>query len=79
MDDARPDRWGEKVIRFIAGLPRRPPKGLTPQRFLELMGHDKKVQAGKLRLVLLRALGEAVVTAEFDPASLQQTLEQFCS
>ncbi len=62
-----------------AGLPRRPPKGLTPQRFLELMGHDKKVKAGKLRLVLLRALGEAAVTDEFDPARLRQTLEQFCS
>jgi 3-dehydroquinate synthase len=62
-----------------AGLPRRPPKGLSPQRFLELMGHDKKVKAGKVRLVLLRALGEAAITSEFDPAQLQETLEQFCS
>jgi 3-dehydroquinate synthase len=28
-------------------------------RWLELMGHDKKVEAGRLRFVLLRALGEA--------------------
>jgi len=61
------------------GLPMRPPQGMTPQRFLELMGHDKKVQGGKLRLVLLRALGQATVTADFEPAPLRQTLEQFCS
>ena len=61
-----------------AGLPVRPPKDLSPQRFRELMGHDKKIKAGKLRLVLLRALGEAVVTADFEPA-LGQTLEHFCT
>lgn len=62
-----------------AGLPTRPPKDLSPQRFLELMGHDKKVKGGHLRLVLLRAIGEAAVTADFDSAQLQRTLEQFCS
>ena len=62
-----------------AGLPVRPPRGMTPARFLELMGHDKKVKAGRLRLVLLRALGEAEVTADFDPAQLRRTLEHFCS
>jgi 3-dehydroquinate synthase len=61
-----------------AGLPVRPPKGLSPQRFLELMGHDKKVQSGRLRLVLLKALGTAVVTDAFDPRALQATLEHFC-
>jgi 3-dehydroquinate synthase len=57
-----------------AGLPVHAPAGLDAARFLELMGHDKKVQAGRLRLVLLRALGEAVVTADFDPAALRATL-----
>jgi len=61
-----------------AGLPIRPPSGISPARFLELMGHDKKVKAGRLRLVLLRSLGEAVVTADFDPAKLDETLAQFC-
>jgi len=60
-----------------AGLPTRPPKDLPPQRFLELMGHDKKVKAGKLRLVLLKALGQATITAEFE-AQLRATLEHFC-
>jgi 3-dehydroquinate synthase len=60
------------------GLATRPPRGLAPARFLELMGHDKKVKGGKLRLVLLRGLGDAVLTAEFEPR-LHETLEHFCT
>ena len=59
-----------------AGLPVQAPPDLDPGRFLELMGHDKKVQGGRLRLVLLRALGEAVVTADFDAGALRATLAQ---
>ncbi len=44
-----------------AGLPVCGPT-LSVERYLELMQHDKKVQDGKLRLVLLRQLGQAVVT-----------------
>lgn len=60
-----------------AGLPTRPPQGMTPDQFLELMGHDKKVAAGKLRLVLMRKIGMAVLTAEFSEAALRGTLEHF--
>jgi len=59
------------------GLPTRPPGDLAPERFLELMGHDKKVRDGRLRLVLLKALGEAVVTAGYEP-QLRETLAHFC-
>jgi 3-dehydroquinate synthase len=58
-----------------AGLPGSPPRGLGPAQFLELMAVDKKVRAGRLRLVLLRGLGQAVVTDEFDPRELRATLE----
>ena len=44
-----------------AGLPTVGPD-LGSERYLELMRHDKKVEAGKLRLVLFRAVGEAVVS-----------------
>ncbi|MEK6807340.1 MAG: 3-dehydroquinate synthase [Pseudomonadota bacterium] len=67
----------QKLIQR-AGLPVATPTGLTPARFLELMGHDKKVQAGQLRLVLLKALGHAVLTAEFDNMRLNETLAHFC-
>ncbi|RLK47030.1 3-dehydroquinate synthase [Alkalispirillum mobile] len=61
-----------------AGLPVAPPE-MTGQRFRELMAVDKKVQDGRLRLVLLRALGDAVVTDAFDPAALQATLAHYCA
>jgi len=61
-----------------AGLPVKPPTGMTPEHFRTLMAGDKKVAGGKLRLVLLAALGEAVLTADFDPAALDATLAAFC-
>jgi 3-dehydroquinate synthase len=62
-----------------AGLPVRPPEGMKPEDFRSLMALDKKVAGGRVRLVLLRAIGEAVVTADFDPAALEQTLAHFCA
>ncbi|MFW5454712.1 3-dehydroquinate synthase [Thioalkalivibrio sulfidiphilus] len=59
-----------------AGLPVDPPPEITAERFAELMSVDKKVLDGQLRLVLLRGIGEAVVTADFDPAALDATLNQ---
>lgn len=44
-----------------AGLPVRGPD-LGAERYLELMSHDKKVQDGRLRLVLLERLGRAVLS-----------------
>jgi 3-dehydroquinate synthase len=67
----------ERAIALVAraGLPVRLPQEITTTRFLELMSVDKKVQAGKLRLILLEAIGTAVVTGHFDIAALQQTIE----
>jgi 3-dehydroquinate synthase len=66
----------ERIERLIrsAGLPAEPPGELTAQRFVELMSVDKKVLDGQLRLVLLKSIGDAVVTGEFDPAALDATL-----
>ncbi|TAM10660.1 MAG: 3-dehydroquinate synthase [Nevskiaceae bacterium] len=61
-----------------AGLPVLPPPGMTPGDFRTLMMHDKKVAAGHLRLVLLRSLGQAVVTADFDAQALDATLADTC-
>ncbi len=43
-------------------------------RYLDLMAHDKKVQDGRLRLVLLRSLGQAYVTADYPPGDLREVL-----
>ncbi len=66
----------ERVRRLVARarLPVAPPASLSRDRFRELMSVDKKVLAGQLRLVLLRRLGEAVVTADFPSSSLDETL-----
>ncbi len=50
----------ERLLRGF-GLPVAPPDA-PPARLLELMGMDKKVLSGKLRLVLLKAIGQAFVT-----------------
>ena len=46
-----------------AGLPVWGPV-LGVDRYLDLMSHDKKVEAGRLRLVLLRSIGQAVLHAD---------------
>jgi 3-dehydroquinate synthase len=56
-----------------AGLPVQAPS-LGAQRYLDLMGYDKKVQDGKLRLVLLRSIGDAYLTADFSATGLEQVL-----
>ena len=70
-----------RCLRLIerAGLPVRPPAGMTPDDFRSLMMRDKKVAGGRLRLVLMRALGEAVTVADFDTAAFDATLDHYCS
>ena len=36
---------------------------------------DKKVQGGRIRLVLLRKIGDAFVTAEYPEPALTRTLQ----
>lgn len=47
-----------------ANLPTVSPDGMTAQDYLPLMMRDKKVLNGKLRLVLLKALGRAYVATD---------------
>ncbi|MEX1198693.1 MAG: 3-dehydroquinate synthase [Pseudohongiellaceae bacterium] len=69
------DAWRCRALVEAAGLPAVPPPGIDADRFLALMAVDKKVQDGRIRLILLRAIGDAVVEADFDPALLRQTLQ----
>jgi 3-dehydroquinate synthase len=66
-----------KNILITAHLPVRTPPEMDAQRFLSLMASDKKVQAGKIRLVLLKGIGASVVSNNYDPALLQDTLQTF--
>ncbi len=66
-----------KVLFERAGLPTTGPK-LGAEKYLKLMGLDKKVADGKIRFVLLKALGCAVMTAEVPQELLEQTLDACC-
>ena len=60
-----------------AGLPTRGP-ALGAPRYLDLMAHDKKVEAGRLRFVLLRGIGQAVVTGEVETGDVIAAIEARC-
>ena len=57
-----------------AQLPCVPPAEMSNSDFIDLMQVDKKVLDGKLRLVLLTSIGEAVVTSDFAVETLNKTL-----
>ena len=65
-------RLRKLLSRF--GLPIDPP-ALGADRYLELMARDKKVEGGTLRLVLLRALGQAVIVRDVSRPKLKNLLE----
>jgi 3-dehydroquinate synthase len=59
-----------------ANLPVDPPAQMTGDDFTRYMSVDKKVLDGTLRLILMKSLGESVVTADFDPAALKRVLNR---
>lgn len=70
----------EDVMRIrglirAAGLPLAPPPDMTADIFLRHMQRDKKVQNGRIRLVLLKAIGDAVVTDDYPPELLREFLQ----
>jgi 3-dehydroquinate synthase len=72
MSQADVERTRNLIAR--AGLPVKAPDALDSRRFLELMAVDKKVQDGQLRLVLLKGIGRAVVTAEATAADISAAI-----
>ncbi|MGA3159024.1 MAG: 3-dehydroquinate synthase [Steroidobacteraceae bacterium] len=56
-----------------AGLPTAVPQ-IGAHKALDYMGIDKKVKAGRIRLVLLRALGSAYLSADYPDDELGATL-----
>ncbi len=66
----------DRAVRVLvrAGLPVVPPANMRAEDFLQHMAVDKKVLNGQLRLVLLKRLGEAVLTSDFPREVLEATL-----
>jgi len=71
LDAAAVERVRALLVR--TGLPVEAPR-IGAARALDLMGMDKKVLQGRIRLVLLRSLGAGVVTGDYAIAALQATL-----
>ena len=65
-------------IFLRAGLPVYGPR-MGPQTYLELMRHDKKVQDGKMRLILFRQIGDAVVSDAAPAAEIAQAIAARCA
>jgi len=61
------------ALLAAAGLPVQAP-ALGLERYLELMGHDKKVEGGRIRFVLLKRIGEAFVSDQVPRAALADVL-----
>ena len=69
------DRLQQLLLR--ARLPIRPPETMSPDDFYALMAVDKKNVDGALRLVLLRQIGQATVTTDFDAGTLDEVLRAY--
>lgn len=57
-----------------AKLPVNPPKEISAEQFSKLMSIDKKVQDGVLHLILMKSLGESIISSDFDTDALQRVL-----
>lgn len=65
-----------KRILSLANLPIEPPNNLSETEYHQYMSRDKKVQDGVMNLVLLKNVGEAVLSNDYDPVALQAVLER---
>ncbi len=66
-----------RALLETARLPIKTPSEMDPAKFLELMSVDKKVQAGVIRLILLKHIGSSYVSDDYDPKLLRDTLDAF--
>lgn len=57
-----------------AGLPCKGPGEMVVEEYLKFMAVDKKVKEGKMRFVLLRKIGEAIVTGDVSRDQIAATL-----
>ncbi|MGA1696917.1 MAG: 3-dehydroquinate synthase family protein, partial [Arenicellales bacterium] len=60
-----------------ANLPVRAPAVMSADDFRRHMAVDKKVTDGRIRLVLLEALGSAKLVADYSQALLDEVLQNF--
>jgi len=69
----------DRAFRLIekAKLPTTLPDNMSEQDFMDLMLRDKKTMDGKIRLILLKSLGNAIITDDYDKNALHEMLSAF--
>ena len=67
----------ERIANLLgrAHLPTAAPATLGVEDLLQLMAVDKKARDGRLRLILLKGLGEAIIVDDIDQLQLRATLD----
>ncbi len=66
-----------KAIIKAAHLPISPPQEMSVDQFMSLMAVDKKVQDGVIRLVLLKGIGQSVISDDYSLDKLKETIASF--
>jgi 3-dehydroquinate synthase len=72
-----PERAARRLSDLLdaLGLPTTAPPGIEPATLLGHMHLDKKNRAGRIRLILLDALGAATIREDIEPNTLLEFLE----
>ncbi len=63
-----------KSLLDKSNLPVTVPVDMSNQQFLDIMAVDKKVLSGKLRLILLKSIGDAIVTEEASVVKITESI-----
>jgi 3-dehydroquinate synthase len=61
-----------------AGLPVLPPNSMTIDNFLTAIARDKKVDAGNLKFVLVKNVGDGFISGDVTLAELKLLLSKYC-
>lgn len=76
LDNADVQRVSTVLQR--AGLPVKGPR-LGAERYVELMRHDKKVESGRLRLILLKAIGQGIISDSAPLHEIEAAINACCA
>jgi len=73
LDESEVKRLRQLITR--AGLPAEVP-GLGIEEIMQAMKHDKKVREGRVEFVLLKSIGDTVVTDDVSPSLIREVLAE---
>jgi len=65
-----------KHLHELANLPIEPPSELTADDYRRHMMRDKKTKDGVMNLIVMKKLGECVLTSDYDAQAFQEVLER---